>query len=405
MRRRRRRRKQREAAAKHFETYGDRAKAVRLETLERAAEELMVQGEKVKHQLEEALLADMAKSSVDSLKQRVIQLTVEARERTKWEALRLHETVKKAQDEVTAKYTGLVEKLRHESVEELERQARAFEADKELALRRLSEEKDEAHRRAHLQELEAHAKQLQEGFEERIKGELAQAEARAKVAVQNAVYQEHEKIKADVSQRLDALADLSAKVEALNRVFADSSDYEHVSWGVHKLTAAVMALELKLGTPEPVYKELAALKKITAGDAVVEAVLTKLPEDVGRGVPTLPELQVRFARVRGAAREAAFVPESQPGLVGHIVGSTFAALSIQPKGLVPGSGTDEVLARAAYHVELGHLGEAVTELKTLQGLPAKTVQDWVRDAKARLQVEQAMKVLNARCALQNASLI
>jgi hypothetical protein len=43
----------------------------------------------------------------------------------------------------------------------------------------------------------------QEGFEERIKGELAQAEARAKVAVQNAVYQEHEKIKADVSQRLD----------------------------------------------------------------------------------------------------------------------------------------------------------------------------------------------------------
>jgi hypothetical protein len=40
-------------------------------------------------------------------------------------------------------------------------QARAFEADKELALRRLSEEKDEAHRRAHLQELEAHAKQLQ----------------------------------------------------------------------------------------------------------------------------------------------------------------------------------------------------------------------------------------------------
>jgi hypothetical protein len=42
--------------------------------------------------------------------------------------------------------------------------------------------------------------------------------------------------------------------------------------------------------------------------------------------------------VVAACREAAFVPESSPGLLGHILGSTLAALTIRPKGLVEGEG-------------------------------------------------------------------
>ena len=40
-----------------------------------------------------------------------------------------------------------------------------------------------------------------------------------------------------------------------------------------------------------------------------------------------------------------------------------------------------------------------------QGLPGKTVSDWLRDAKGRLLVEQAVRAMSARSALLNSSLI
>jgi hypothetical protein len=55
------------------------------------------------------------------------------------QALRLHEAVRKAEVEVSGKYVELIEKLREESTEELGRQARAFEAEKALALQELAE--------------------------------------------------------------------------------------------------------------------------------------------------------------------------------------------------------------------------------------------------------------------------
>lgn len=41
----------------------------------------------------------------------------------------------------------------------------------------------------------------------------------------------------------------------------------------------------------------------------------------------------------------------------------------------------------------------------LQGLPGKVVKDWLRDAKGRLLVEQAVRAMAARSALLNSSLI
>ena len=73
------------------------------------------------------------------------------------------------------------------------------------------------------------------------------------------------------------------------------------------------------------------------GDPVVETVLGALPSHVSDdGVPTLSELQVRFPKVQSAARDAAFVPEDNPSLAGHMFGSVLASITIKPKGLVDG---------------------------------------------------------------------
>ena len=44
----------------------------------------------------------------------------------------------------------------------------------------------------------------------------------------------------------------------------------------------------------------------------------------------------RFPTVVDAAREASFVPESSPGLLGHMFATALAAVTIKPKGLVQG---------------------------------------------------------------------
>lgn len=215
------------------------------------------------------------------------------------------------------------------------------------------------------------------------------------------------KFQAAVAGRLEELERLKAEVAALDRVFQTDTDYEHASYKVHRVSAAIMAFELGLLSSNPLKRELAALRHVTQGDAVLEPLLGSLPATVEQGVPTLSELQVRFPTVQSAAREAAFVPESSPGMAGHMFATALAAVTIKPRGLVEGAGADEVLARAAYHVERGDLPKAVAELDALppQGLPGKVVKDWLRDAKGRLLVEQAVRAMAARSALLNRSLI
>ena len=52
-------------------------------------------------------------------------------------------------------------------------------------------------------------------------------------------------------------------------------------------------------------------------------------------------------------------------MAGHMFATALAAVTIKPRGLVEGAGADEVLARAAYHVERGDLPKAVHELDAL----------------------------------------
>lgn len=396
---------QTEAALKHFATYENRGKDLRFDTLTRAAEEALAQGEALRKHLEQTLLKDLQSLSPEALQHRVVQLAGELQERTKWEALRLHEAVRKAEVEVSGKYTELIEKLTTESKEELGRQARAMEAEKLSALQELAEAREREFKALLESEMGSFTKSVTAAFEEQRAKDRAEIEAHAKRQVENLIYENQTKYQSAVEGRLEELERLRAQVQALDAVFKTDTDYEHLSAKVHKVTAALMAFELALQTSKPLKKELGALNKVTAGDVVLDAVLGALPKAVEDGVPTLSELQVRFPTVQAAAREAAFVPETSPGMMGHMFGSALAAVTIKPRGLVEGAGADETLARAAYHVERGDLVDAVEELEGLKGLAGKTVQDWLVDAKMRLVVAQAVRAMNARSALLNGSLV
>lgn len=398
-------RKQAEAALKHFAGYESRGKELRFDTLTRAAEEALAQGEALRNHLEQTLLKDLAVLSNEALQLRVVQLVGELQERTKWEALRLHEAVRKAEMEVSGKYVELIRKLREESVEEVGRQSRALEAEKQVALLKAMEEKDKACKTLLEEEMRSFTGNVTAAFEQERAQDRALVEAQAKRELENVLYERETGYQAALAGRLEELGRLKGEVEALEAVFETDTDYEHVSWKVHRVSAALLAFELALQSSQPLRREIAALQHVTKGDPVLDAVLAGLPPAASEGVPTPSELQVRFPMVQKAAREAAFVPESSPGMVGHMFAGLLAAVTIQPRGLVEGSGADETLARAAYHVERGHLAEAVQELEGLGGLAGRTVEDWLQDARGRLELTQAARAMNARSALLNVSMV
>ena len=232
----------------------------------------------------QTLLKDLASLSPEALQHRVVQLAGELQERTKWEALRLHEAVRKAEVEVSGKYTELIEKLKEESTEELSRQARAFTAEKEMALQRLAEDKEREFKAFFEQEMTNFKQKVTAAFEEQRAKDKAEVEAHAKRTAENIIYENQTKYQETVAGRVEELEKLQAQVQALEEVFKTDTDYEHLSWNVHRITAALLAFELSLLTSSPIQKELDALAKVTKGDPVIDSILSSLPPAVGDGM-------------------------------------------------------------------------------------------------------------------------
>ena len=189
--------------------------------------------------------------------------------------------------------------------------------------------------------------------------------------------------------RKGALERLNAQVKSLEDSIAFTRAADEASTGVHKVTAAALSLANKFETDESFKKEAALMQSLAEqrGDAHLGALLSRLPQKSG-GVATLPQLQYRFQRVKAAARHEANVPEGMGGFGGQLVAYAVTALSVEPKGMVKGGGAEECLARAAFHVDNGDLGEAAKEVDGLGGRAKGAVADWLAEAKARVLVDE-----------------
>ena len=89
-----------------------RAKEVRASSGELALEDLTRSASKTRHDLQASLLQDLHELDEVELRKRIMQLAAEFFERTKWEGLRLHEALKHLEDELSAKYTAIIDEQR-----------------------------------------------------------------------------------------------------------------------------------------------------------------------------------------------------------------------------------------------------------------------------------------------------
>ncbi|KAJ3011968.1 hypothetical protein NUW54_g2008 [Trametes sanguinea] len=184
--------------------------------------------------------------------------------------------------------------------------------------------------------------------------------------------------------RLAKLDEIATNLKRLERVALDNSALLDENIRIHALWSAIRAVHHAVDAPErkPFREELRALRRVAAAR-----------EDPRRCC------RARDDREVGGSPIVALVPDQNAGVLSYLASNLFSYFRFQRHGLVEGSDVLSVLARAEYYLNEKDLDSAARELNQLKG-PAKVLlSDWLDAARRRLEVLQALEVVEAEATL------
>eukprot|EP01084_Bolivina_argentea_P026826 49885_1 len=354
--------------------------------------------------LEMGMLRDLEKLDAPALRYRIAQLVVEMQERTKWESLRWHETMKRLESDMADHYGSLTalqkESLLAEKEEALAKERALHDKLFEEALSQRAEELKAVLNEEFIKQLQAKQYQVMTQYERAYEDKLAEKSQEMSKVMADEVEKIEQRVAYESESRREEIKSILSRLETLQRVVDSQGEADSESSNVHAIAAATLGLCERLDSRQSAGKEIEALNRIGEKDELLKSILRSIPKErATSGCPTTYELTQRFNQVRNEGRRAAFVPENNTGLLGQTTGLILSWLAIPRKGLVEGETAEVLLARAQFRVDRGDLQAAIGELSALKGLPRVTVSDWVEDAKSRLALDQTVRVLRAHSAL------
>lgn len=368
--------------------------------------DVTMQAVELRKELEQTLLADLHELDEHALRTRVTQLAAEFFERTKWEGVRTHQSMKQVEADVSKKYDELMRQQRVEL--ELEANKMLLAREQQVIAKAFTEAQDqvashERHYTAALAKQEAQFKQemgsalaaqavdLTDDMQDKLNHEVA--------TLRNGHTQQQLEVQAKISE-------LEAHVAGFNEAIGNLEGLNDSSAQTHRFSAAVLNLQRGLTSQVPVIKEVRAVKKLGGGDVLVDAVVESLPADVlHHGSPDLEELKLRFNVLREELRKVAMAPKDMPPVLGQAVGTVLAKLYWQPTGPVQGPGAEEALSRVAFTLQSNDLKAALAELQTINDPASKSLMaDWCKKANSRLVAEQAVKTLQSQSIVMHSRL-
>ncbi|KAJ7238589.1 mitochondrial inner membrane protein Mitofilin [Mycena haematopus] len=299
-------------------------------------------------------------------------------------------------DEQTREYTVKLMDLEMEAQDKLDGQEQEF--------RRYFDEERARLTQAYREKLENELRTQTELINERLKEEvIAQG-----IELQRRWIREIKvRVEEERGGRLAKIDELSANLKRLERVALDNSTYLDENIRIHALWTALRALSSSaLTSPvrKPFREELRVVRHISAAreDPVAAAALESLEgSDVPDvGVEPLADLTTWFTNeVAPKVSHVALVPEENAGLLSHLASRAFAGLQFKRHGLVSGDDVLSVLARAEYYLNEKDLDSAARELNQLKGTAKLLLHDWLEAARRRLEVQQALEVVQAQATL------
>ncbi|KAK1944099.1 MICOS complex subunit mic60 [Phytophthora citrophthora] len=354
-------------------------------------------------EMDRQYLSGLNELDANALTIRVAQLATEMKHRSKWEAVRLLESLRHMEEDAQKKS---MEVLRRQDELHKELLARELRLQQEL-LSRQSREEMNTLKKQYTDDLARNVSQqrasLLSGLQRTFARESKAIEERYAQQMKEATEKMQKTLADEREKRVQELENYRAELRALGTVLDSSSTYEAFSHRVHKASMAALALSDRVEAAAPLRSEIRALREAARNDPFIEVAVKSLPQEViEQGAPSVGQLQERFKVVKSVGHRAALVPENS-GIIGQAFGTALSLLMIPPGGPVEGTDTDAVLSRAEFALKAGDIEKAIVEMKGLSGLPAQVSQDWIAAAESRLAVEQTAKVVKAHVALLAAS--
>ncbi|KLT38985.1 hypothetical protein CC85DRAFT_309652 [Cutaneotrichosporon oleaginosum] len=215
--------------------------------------------------------------------------------------------------------------------------------------------------------------------------------------------------------RLAKLDALTTSLKQLERITLDNSAVLDDNVKLHKIWSALRAVQAKAERGNVAFDdEVRVLRALSTPtdpdgadtDSVMRAALAHLDASgiPSTGVKSFSDLAAWFAAsVAPRIHEAALVPAPEDATVAsHLASAVLSKILFRPKaGLVAGTDVGAVLARAEYALGEKDLDAAAREVNSLTGWPRKLAEDWLREARRKLEVQQALDVFATEATLSS----
>jgi hypothetical protein len=377
----------------------------------------------LRQEMESILLKDIHNLDAPALRIRLTQLVSELFERFNWESIRISQSVTIVEKEITEKYAALMKQQR----KELEMEMEKLYMKKEKEINGLIEGKDKEYQDRHGREMNDAIRSQAEGFNQTLSRELNN-QAKQLTEEMTGMFNNHianlqQQFQNELLTLLPQVEAVSANMTEYTKLIDTTQQVVDETVQIHRMSTALLGLELLLSNPntslspatgKKLQQKLQEMKEFSSSTYTFEenassakmlnAIIDSIPAHVkSQGLLSFNDLVIRFQVLHDEVRKVALAPETPSPMVGQLIGSFLASISLKPKGYIQGNGTEEIMARAYYQLERGKLRECLQELEAVKGYSNVLLKDWQQLANDRLVVDQALLALKAESLIRHKS--
>ncbi|CCE86204.1 Piso0_005861 [Millerozyma farinosa CBS 7064] len=213
-------------------------------------------------------------------------------------------------------------------------------------------------------------------------------------------------VESERNGKLANLDKLNARITDLENFATSLESSLSTNYSKSLLQRSVVKLRSLLDTPEDGKPELLApyvddldKKSASLNDELITLAIKELrpllAKESTHSVLTNSQLLGRWEQLSPELRSASLLPPNA-GLLGHLASLIFSKLLLPVKGSNPeGKDIESVIARVESNLARNNLDDAVEEAANLKAFTRKLADDWVIEARKRLEVQYLLSIIEA----------
>lgn len=223
----------------------------------------------------------------------------------------------------------------------------------------------------------------------------------------------NEKIETERNGKLSNLKALNDRIKTIEQMENDLSKvalsyttFKEIRICLSKINSLIVSNSPSDIRGESLVKEISNLKKLSEplDNKLINTTIESFPSTnellLNGGVLTQSQILSRWELLIPQLRSVSLLPEN-PGILGYI-SSSLASKLLWSKSGVPiktkdefiGNDVESVIARVNDYLQKNKLDDAVEEVTSLKGVPREIANDWIVDARRKLEIQFLLDILS-----------